>query len=122
MLPASLRWLAALLPLLLLGLSGLAVRPDLHHALHAATSGGSPASSAHQHHSHPPHDSDPAEQGCAINLFSSGAVHSACAPAEFVVRTVSIGLGGPDTGGLFPREIILFQPPGRAPPWFVFLS
>jgi hypothetical protein len=122
MLPASLRWLAASLPLLLLVLSGLAVRPDLHHALHAATSGESPSSSAHPHHSHPAHDSDPAEQGCAIHLFSSGAVYSACAPAEFLVRTVTIGLDGTDTGGFFPREIILFQPPGRAPPCLVLLG
>lgn len=105
------QWLASMLPLLVIGLGLLAVRPDWHEAMHVQT-----ADAAHHDHGHP-HDDAAGEQSCAIELFASGLVDSV---------TFSSPISLSDTAVLleltFPHEPATLagtrlEPPGRAPPF-----
>jgi len=109
--PQPLRWLAAALPLVLIALGVLAVRPDWHAAMHVQT-----ADATHQDHGHS-HDEGQDERGCAIELFASGMVDSAAALSPVVqpVSAFTLLL-------LAPCERLSFaslrlEPPGRAPPF-----
>lgn len=106
-----LQWLALALPLLVIGLGLVAVRPDWHAALHVQD-----ADAGHAHHGHA-HDAADSELGCAIELFALGLVESGAAspvvgqPAGVFSLTLSI-----------PADLLLIasarlEPPGRAPPF-----
>jgi hypothetical protein len=114
-----LRWLAAVLPLVLIGLSLLSVRPDLHQAFHDHQAHvGFHESGDPQHHSHSDSEPHQNETTCTIAMFASGAVAGA-APVSLLM------LPGPppcpvfaDTGCFLVPDCFYLEPPGRAPPLF----
>lgn len=104
------QWLAAGLPLLVIALGLLAVRPDWHAAVHV------PIADAAAHKTKHSHDADTAERGCAIELFAAGLIESmtfgapALKPHEIFATKLAL-----------PTEQLLIaavrlEPPGRAPP------
>ena len=109
-LPKPVQWLAAVLPLLVIALGVLAIRPDWHAAMHVQTPDAS-------HHDHG-HSRDPGtdERGCAIELFASGLVDSVDSLSLMVqpVTTNSLILLAPSERPSFASSHV--EPPGRAPP------
>jgi hypothetical protein len=101
---------------LVLALNILAVRPDLHEALHAtdqATSGHShTCSHGHQHTA--PVTSD--DHDCVISTFAHG--HADCAVAPLAVPTVAFTQVAAISAASFfiPGETEFLLPPGCGPP------
>ena len=105
------QWLALALPLLVIGLGLIAVRPDWHAALHVQD-----ADVERAHHGHS-HDTDDNELGCAIELFASGLVEcfSAGSPVAQPAGVFSLTLSFPTEPSLIDSARL--EPPGRAPPF-----
>lgn len=106
------QWLAAVLPLLVIALGLLAVRPDWHAAMHVQGADGT-----HHEHGHD-HGEGADERGCAIELFASGLIDSVAfgSPVVAPVRAMVAELTLPDERLLFASRRL--EPPGRAPPFF----
>lgn len=106
-----LQWLALALPLLVIGLGLVAVRPDWHAMLHVQN-----ADVGHAHHGHS-HDDADNELGCAIELFAAGLVEivSASAAVEQPAAVFSLTLASPS--GFLLIASARLEPPGRAPPF-----
>jgi hypothetical protein len=106
------QWLAAVLPLLVIALGLLAVRPDWHEAMHVQGTDGT-----HHDHGHD-HGESTDERGCAIELFASGLVDSVAfsSPVPAPVQAIIAELTLPDERLLFASSRL--EPPGRAPPFF----
>lgn len=104
------QWLAAGLPLLVVVLGLLAVRPDWHEAVHVLI-----ADTA----AHPPehsHDADTTERGCAIELFASGLIDSVTCGALALKPQAAVATElSPATDQLLIGAVRR-EPPGRAPP------
>lgn len=107
-----LQWLAAALPLLVIALGLLAVRPDWHEAMHVQG-----ADVPHHEHGHDHGDGND-ERSCAIELFASGLVDSVASVSPVVapVRSLIAALILSDKRPLFASHRL--EPPGRAPPFF----
>lgn len=105
------QWLALALPLLVIALGLVAVRPDWHAALHVQD-----ADAAHAHHGHSHHSSDN-ELGCAIELFASGLVEIVLAGAAVGQPASVLSLTLSFTPGLLLISSARLEPPGRAPPF-----
>lgn len=105
-----LQWLALTLPLLVIGLGLVAVRPDWHALLHVQN-----ADAGHAHHGHS-HDEADNELGCAIELFASGLVEivSGGSALNQPPGAFSIALAFPSD--LLRISSARLEPPGRAPP------
>jgi hypothetical protein len=115
--PAT-RSLAAALSLLLVFIGALAAQPAWHAAFHTA----SPAHDLHQDGDQDPAkgDSGSSEAGCAIALYANSGI---------LFTEVAVPVSLPGTGLVhnltFPSEPPIssratHEPPGRAPPAFLF--
>lgn len=110
---------AALLSLVVVALSLVSVRPDLHEAFHEVHAHHHAAahaeSDSHSHSGSEPHHH---EQGCGIELFASGAVVGAAAPLLLPRPIPPFSMVFMDTGCRVARVGAYLEPPGRAPPIF----
>jgi hypothetical protein len=109
-LPKPVQWLAIALPLWVIALGVLAIRPDWHAAMHVQTPDAS-----HHDHGHP-RNTGTDERGCAIQLFASGLVDSVDSFSLMVqpATASSLILLAPSERPSFASSHL--EPPGRAPP------
>jgi hypothetical protein len=107
---SPLQWLASVLPLLVIALGLMAVRPDWHEAMHVQG-----ADRTHHEHGHD-HGKSTDERGCTVELFASCLVDVVAftspvvAPVRAVVAELTLSHARP----LFASSRL--EPPGRAPP------
>lgn len=122
------RWLTAVwLSFVLIGLSGISVRPDWHRALHEAgyvqTNGAhfdlsetSLESGSHPCPDLPDSGPDTPPHLCAVGLISSGAIHFLSLPTSLVGWEAAIfelpGAGAAD----LPQSFLITRCSGRSPP------
>ena len=111
-----LQWLAMALPLLVIGLGLIAVRPDWHAALHVEDADAGHAHHGHAHEGHSHHGTGN-EFGCAIELFASGMVESVSASAVAGQPADAFSLTLVVSAELLLIASERLEPPGRAPPF-----